>query len=128
MWVLAFINLMVYFQDNVLTQKLGVITTVAVAYIAFIPFIKSAIPTTSGIKLMDIIIFVEVAMTFFTIFDAIFTFKNEPATFVFDWKANGWYLTTLIIDIISVAVVLGLFVVHKVYWERTYIAPKEQGK
>jgi len=76
MWVLAFINLMVYFQDNVLAQKLGVITTIAVAFIAYIPFIKSAIPTTPGIKLMDLIIFVEVAMLFLTIFDAILTSQN----------------------------------------------------
>ena len=34
----------------------------------------------------------------------------------------------MVIDIIVVFVVIVLFIVHKLFWERVYIAPREEDK
>jgi hypothetical protein len=44
---------------------------------------------------------------------------------VFDYTANGWFIATLIIDLVVVAIVMVMFIVHKCYWEPCYVAPRE---
>ena len=53
LWILAAINLGIYFQDsNVLADKIAGIATVTLALIAFIPTINEKIPQTSMVKLI----------------------------------------------------------------------------
>ena len=53
LWILAAINLGIYFQDcNVLADKIAGIATVTLALIAFIPTINEKIPQTSIVKLI----------------------------------------------------------------------------
>jgi len=42
------------------------------------------------------------------------------------WKEDGWFLAALIVNLINVFSVLLLFVLHKLYWERAYKAPREE--
>lgn len=50
LWVTGFINLVVFFQDNRLADRMGVIATVSLAFIAFLPTINEKIPQTSMVK------------------------------------------------------------------------------
>ena len=53
LWILAAINLGIYFQDsNVLADKIASIATVTLALVAFIPTINEKIPQTSMVKLI----------------------------------------------------------------------------
>ena len=40
LWILAFINLIVFFQGNLLSEKLAIIATITLAFIAFVPTIN----------------------------------------------------------------------------------------
>lgn len=53
MWVLAFINLSIYYQtSNVLADKIAAIATVTLAFVAFLPTVNEKIPQTSVVKLI----------------------------------------------------------------------------
>lgn len=40
LWILAFINLTIFFQNNYLPEKIAIIATITLAFIAFIPTIN----------------------------------------------------------------------------------------
>lgn len=50
LWVTAIINLVVFFQDNRLADRMAVIATASLAFIAFLPTINEKIPQTSTVK------------------------------------------------------------------------------
>lgn len=52
LWVLGFINLLIFFQDMDLGGRLGIISTLTLAFIAFVPTINEKIPQTPYIKLV----------------------------------------------------------------------------
>jgi len=52
LYVLGLINLIVYFQDNRLADRIAVIATLTLAFIAFIPTINDQIPETPYVKLV----------------------------------------------------------------------------
>jgi hypothetical protein len=121
LWILGFINIIVYFQANNLAEKLAIIATITLAFIAFIPTINETVPSTPEIKLIDILIYLEVLTTILTIIDSLITARIETVDFVFDYSVNGWFIATVIINLIVVAIVIVLFAIHKFYWEPTYV-------
>lgn len=44
LWVLGFINLLIFFQDTSLSGRISAIATLTLAFIAFIPTINAQIP------------------------------------------------------------------------------------
>ena len=52
LWVLALINLTIYFQDISFAGRLAVIATITLAFIAFLPTINDKIPQSSVVKLV----------------------------------------------------------------------------
>lgn len=52
LWVLAFINLTIYFQDVSFAGRLAVIATITLAFVAFLPTINEKIPQSSVVKLV----------------------------------------------------------------------------
>ena len=40
LWILGLINLIVFFQENILADKMAIISTVTLAFIAFVPTIN----------------------------------------------------------------------------------------
>ena len=129
LWILGFINLIVFFQDNYLVDKMFTISTLALAYIAFIPTINEAVPNTPEIKLIDIMIYLEIMSTVFTTIDSLYTAQTQPVTYKVVWNENAWFIITLVVNLAIVVLVLTMFVLHKLWWERVYSAPiSEEGK
>ena len=82
LWILAAINLGIYFQDsNVLADKIASIATVTLALVAFIPTINEKIPQTSMVKLIEIIIYLQVLTTFLTLLDSLIVRKEDPGQY-----------------------------------------------
>jgi hypothetical protein len=46
LWVLGFINLLIFFQDSALSGRIAAVATLTLAFIAFIPTINAQIPQT----------------------------------------------------------------------------------
>ena len=117
LWILAAINLGIYFQDcNVLADKIAGIATVTLALIAFIPTINEKIPQTSIVKLIEIIIYLQVFTTFLTLLDSVVVRKNNPAQYETNTATNGFFVITLLINICCVVIILGLLILHKFWW------------
>ena len=57
LWVVGFINLLIFFQANDLGGRIASIATLTLAFIAFIPTINEQIPQTPYIKLIEILIY-----------------------------------------------------------------------
>lgn len=121
-WILGFINVLVFFQANDLAGKLAIIATIALAFIAFFPTINASVPNTPGIKMIDILIYLEVLTTFLSMIDSLITWNTLPGTYVFEYATNAWFIATVIINILCVIVVVVIYFIHKVSWERAYIA------
>lgn len=82
LWILAAINLAVYYQDpSVLADKIASIATVTLALVAFIPTINEKIPQTNMIKVIEVIIYLQVFTTFLTLLDSIVRRKESPTTY-----------------------------------------------
>jgi hypothetical protein len=52
LWILSFINLLIFFSSNDLGSRISSVATLILAFIAFIPTINSQIPDTPNIKLI----------------------------------------------------------------------------
>lgn len=58
LWVIAFINLVIFFQDNRLADRMAVIATVSLAFIAFLPTINDKIPQKKTVSFVEILIYI----------------------------------------------------------------------
>jgi hypothetical protein len=69
-WVLAFINLTIYYTDiTVVADRLAGVATITLAFVAFFPTINERIPQTSIVKLVEIILYLQVGTTFLTLIE-----------------------------------------------------------
>lgn len=48
------------------------------------------------------------------------TLYSDLTIYKFDWKEDGYFITSLIINLLTVAIVIALFIIHKFYWEKIY--------
>jgi len=127
MWVLAFINLSIYYSAcNVLADKIATIATVTLAFVAFLPTVNEKIPQTSMVKLIEIIIYIQIGTTFLTLIDAIENRNMDPTVYETTWNTNACFMITLIINIICAVIVVALFSIHKIWWENIYTKDREE--
>jgi hypothetical protein len=120
-WVLAVINLCIYYQvSNDLASKIGAIGTVTLSFVAFVPTVNEKIPQTSVVKLVEIIIYVQIATTFLTLYDAMVNRHMDPTVYETVWTSNVCFLITISINLLCGAIVVLLFLVHKIWWEYVY--------
>lgn len=107
---------------------MATIATVTLAYVAFIPTINATVPNTPEIKLIDLLVYLNILTTIFTMIDSVITARTKDAAYVFEWQSNGWFWTTVVLNLISVVVIIVLFIVHKVFWERVYTSTEKVKK
>ncbi len=66
LWLLGLINLGIYFQDENLSDRIGSIIGLMLAFIAYIPTIRSAIPPSSSIVFMEVMVYLQSLASFAT--------------------------------------------------------------
>lgn len=122
---MGLINLTIFFQDNRLADKIAVIATITLAFIAFLPTINEKIPQTSSIKLVEILIYLETGATLLTLMDALDVRFYDNLSYNITWYQNGYFIMALLMNIATFLIVLVLFVVHKVWWEKVYLRARD---
>ena len=60
LWILGFINLLVFFQDSNLGDRLANIAAILIAFSALIPTIRSQVPPAPQITLVEVMIYLEI--------------------------------------------------------------------
>ena len=61
LWLLAVLNLGVFFQDDNLADRIASIASLALAFIAFIPTIREQIPPSPSIVFVEILVYLVAA-------------------------------------------------------------------
>lgn len=128
LWVLGFINLLIFFQDITLAGRIGAIATLTLAFIAFIPTINDQIPTTPNIKLVEILVYMETVASILCLIQSLSLTlnKTDATTYEFVWSTDGYFMSAFIINLLNVAVVFTLFIIHKCFWEKVYIKNRDE--
>ena len=58
LWLLGIMNLGIFFQDNGFADRLATIATVMLAYMAFMPVVRSQLPPNPSITFIEILIYI----------------------------------------------------------------------
>jgi hypothetical protein len=86
LWVLGFINLLIFFQDNRLADRIAVIATLTLAFIAFIPTINEQIPETPYVKLVEILVYIETAANILCLVQSVMIRNEDNLTYQIVWN------------------------------------------
>ena len=57
LWLLAIINLGIFFQDNALSNRIASISALMIAFVALIPTIRDQIPPNPKIVFIEILVY-----------------------------------------------------------------------
>ena len=71
-------------------------------------------------------IYLEIGSTILTIIEGLTVKGNDSASWTFFWDESPYFVITLVLNILSIALVCGLFIVHKLFWEKVYLKKKEK--
>lgn len=67
----------------------------------------------------------ETGATLLTLMDALAVRFYDNLTYNITWSQNGYFILALLINIFTVVTVLSLFIIHKVWWEKVYLADRD---
>jgi hypothetical protein len=115
--VIGFINLFIFFQDRSLSGRIASIAVLTLAYIAFIPTIDAQIPQTPSIKLVDILIYMEILASILCLIQSFYT-KDDVSDY--NWKADGFFIVSLILNILTFVIEMVLLIIYQCYWKGIY--------
>lgn len=54
----------------------------------------------------------------------IYTAK-DLSVYKFIWSEDGFFITALIINLLTVVTVFFIFILHKCHWEKAYVRPRD---
>jgi hypothetical protein len=121
LWILGFITLCVFFQSADIGSRIGTIATLTLAYIAFLPTINSTIPATPYVKAVEILVYLQIMATILLLIQSLILATTvDISTYKFNYRNDGFFIASVIINLIVVVAVLSTFVVHKCLWEPRY--------
>jgi len=124
LWLLAVINLAIFFQDTSMGNRVGSISAIMIAFVALIPTIRENIPPNPRIVFIEILVYLNSLTSLFVLIDSI-SVRNLGSDYEFQWNESGLFLVSVLITIISVLLIIAMMIAHYAYWIRTY---KAKGK
>ena len=65
LWLLGVLTLGIFFQEPDLGARIASLATIMMAYVAFLPSIRAELPPSPNVTFVDIMIYLEIFMTFF---------------------------------------------------------------
>jgi heme/copper-type cytochrome/quinol oxidase subunit 4 len=94
------------------------LATFLLAYIAFLPTIRDNLPETPKIVWTEILVYIQIIVSLICFFYSLTV--NQTTDYVFTWDSNPAFLVCLALTILNMLAVLGMFLIHKIVWERQY--------
>ncbi len=114
LWLLAIINLVIFFQENNLAERVASISTVMIALVALIPTVRSQIPPYPKIVFIEFLVYAITSTSLLVLLESLSI--NGITSYQFDWHSNGLYISSLIITISSVFIILVMMFLHHFKW------------
>lgn len=132
MGILSFINLMIFWADVTdVSSKLQTVAGLMIAYAALLPVIRSKIPPSPRVTLMEYMIY---ALSLNVVFSSLETVLGlirykRNGTYKFVWDKNWAFLLSMSITIATFAILVFLSIIHKLVWEPryNYLPPRKYG-
>jgi heme/copper-type cytochrome/quinol oxidase subunit 4 len=94
------------------------LATFLLGYIAFLPTIRDNLPETPKIVFTEILVYIQIAVSLICFFYSLTI--NGVADYVFTWDTDVPFLVCVALTLLNMVVVIGMFFIHKVVWERQY--------
>jgi len=114
LWLLAIINLGIFFQDNSLSDRIASIAALMIAFVALIPTIRDQIPPNPRIVFVEILVYFETLTSLFALIHSL-DIRND-SNFDLVWYQDGLFLVSFIITLITIASVLVMLILHYAIW------------
>jgi hypothetical protein len=118
LWLLAIINLGIFFQDNTLSDRIASIAALMIAFVALIPTIRDQIPPNPRIVFIEILVYFETLTSLFALIHSLDVRKDEEFDLV--WYESGLFMVSLFITLLTILIVLVMMCLHYFIWEPNY--------
>jgi hypothetical protein len=118
LWLLAIINLGIFFQDNTLADRIASIAALMIAFVALIPTIRDQIPPNPRIVFIEILVYFETLTSLFALIHSLDVRKDEEFDLV--WYESGLFMVSLFITLLTILIVLVMMFLHYFIWEPSY--------
>lgn len=92
-----------------------------VSIVALVPTVRSQIPPTPTVTLVEILVFVEAVTTIFALFDSIRVVNADPDTWDFDGLTSGLFIVSFILTILVNTIIALLIALYYCKWKPSYI-------
>jgi hypothetical protein len=113
--MLAILSISMFFYKASASEKIGIIATIVLGFIALIPSIKDQLPPSQKITLSELIVYVEAINCMLSLSEHLFKFTHSKKL----WN-NKLFMISLGLHLISLGIALGLLILHKFWWEPSY--------
>jgi hypothetical protein len=118
LWLLAVINLGIFFQNNTLSDRIASIAALMIAFVALIPTIRDQIPPNPRIVFIEILVYLETLTSLFALIHSLDVRKDD--TFDLVWYKSGLFMASAIITVLTIVIVIVMMLLHYFKWEPSY--------
>lgn len=101
-----------------MSNRDGSLATFLLAYIAFLPSIRESLPETPKIVFTEILVYLQITTSLICFFYSLTV--NFQEGYTFQWEQTPAFLACVALTLLNMVVVIGMFLIHKIVWERQY--------
>lgn len=113
-YMVAILNLGVFFEANDMSNRSASLATFQLAYIAFFPTIRESLPETPKLVFAEILIYIQALCTLICFFYSLAV--NMKEGYVFDWSTDPVFLICLALTALNMAIIATMMIIHKLCW------------
>ena len=123
MWSMGIYNIFMFLSsnpvltpDNDLSMRIGNGTLLNLALFAFIPTIRSQIPDTPRIILIEILVYVIGGTLTLNLIQSYYASLEDANTYVYDWSLDPYFIASFVCILLTFLIVFVLYIIHKLHW------------
>lgn len=118
LWLIAVINLGIFFQDSFLADRINSIAGLMIAFVALIPTIRDQLPPTPQLTFIEILVYIESFTSMLALIHSLDI--RGVSNYNLIWYNDGLFLVSFILTIITMLVITGLTVLYYFKWLPSY--------
>lgn len=123
MWSMGIYNIFMFLSsnprfkvDNDLSMRIGNGTLLNLALFAFIPTIRSQIPDTPRIILIEILIYIIGGTLTLNLIQSYYASLEDASTYAYEWSSDPYFLASFACILLTFLIIFVLYIIHKLHW------------
>ncbi len=101
-----------------MSDRIGSIAALMVAFVNLIPVIREQIPPNPKIVFIEVLVYIETFTCLLALIHSLLV-KDEVG-YSLTWQVSGLFLVSMIITILNIAIITVMMFLHYGVWERKY--------